>query len=494
MNNLYAGNNSKNLIFYIGYFITFSLIFLRTEILFGSDVLAPFTDDFYYYLVIAKNFIQLGFSTFDTINLTNGFQPFWFLIIILITYILGEGVFFNSVIFLIIGVLSLSVFFESRKYLHNQGYSDDANLFISSFISYLTLFFSKGGMEIALVNYFIILSLSSWNKKPLIFCILLFLTLLSRLDAIWIIGILFFNYVRINKKNNHIGLLIFPLLTLLYLVFNHLIFGSFIPDSGIAKSLNKTSAINLETFNFLFIQNSYSYKFISFLFLINVSSFFLFFLKIKKETNIFILSTIIFFIANSFRSSWKLWDWHFYYLSFSTPFILYEFLKIFKNYFRYFYYCVTIFFVSTFSYLTIKDYNINNDHMLNLSLQISDYYNKQNNDKVFAMGDMAGKVSFLLKKPVVQLEGLVSGRSMIEMIRMEKSLCDVFKKFQIDVYLTNSVFKKNLYYEVYEPAQAGDNGKKVSALITGEPEQIFSSGSLNIYSFNLKKNNFCINN
>lgn len=80
--------------------------------------------------------------------------------------------------------------------------------------------------------------------------------------------------------------------------------------------------------------------------------------------------------------------------------------------------------------------------MLNLSVQISDYYNKQNNDKVFAMGDMAGKVSFLLKKPVVQLEGLVSGRSMIEMIRMEKSLCDVFKKFQIDVYLTNSVFKK----------------------------------------------------
>jgi hypothetical protein len=153
MNNLYAGNNSKNLIFYIGYFITFSLIFLRIEILFGSDVLAPFTDDFYYYLVTAKNFIQLGFPTFDTINLTNGFQPLWFFIVTLTTYILGDGIFFNLVIFLIIGALSLLVFFECRKYLHNHGYSDDANLFISSFISYLTLFFSKGGMEIALVNY-----------------------------------------------------------------------------------------------------------------------------------------------------------------------------------------------------------------------------------------------------------------------------------------------------------------------------------------------------
>jgi hypothetical protein len=494
MNNLYAGNNSKNLIFYIGYFITFSLIFLRTEILFGSDVLAPFTDDFYYYLVTAKNFIQLGFPTFDTINLTNGFQPLWFFIVTLTTYILGDGIFFNLVIFLIIGALSLLVFFECRKYLHNHGYSDDANLFISSFISYLTLFFSKGGMEIALVNYFIILSLSSLYKKPLIFCLFLFLTLLSRLDAIWIVTFLFFTYTVINKKNNLTGLLVFPLLTLLYLTFNQLIFGSFIPDSGAAKSLNKNITINLETFNFLFIQNSYNYKFISILFLINVSGILIFFFKIKKETNIFILAVITFFIAHSLRSSWKLWDWHFYYLSFSTPFILYEFLKRFKNCYRYIYYCITIFFVSTFSYLFIKDYNVDNDHMLNLSIKISNYYANQNNGYVFAMGDMAGKVSFLLKKPVVQLEGLVTGNSMIEMIRMEKSLCDIFKKFQIDVYLTNSVSKKNLYYEVYEPTQAGDNGKKVSALIKGEPEQIFSSGSLNIYSFNLKKKNLCTDN
>ena len=112
---------SKNLInfylkenfFYIVYFLTFLLIYLRTEILFGSDVIAPFTDDFYYYLVTAKNFIESGFPTFDTINLTNGFQPLWFLFIVLLTYIFGDGVIFNSVIFLVIGSLSLLVFFES---------------------------------------------------------------------------------------------------------------------------------------------------------------------------------------------------------------------------------------------------------------------------------------------------------------------------------------------------------------------------------------------
>jgi hypothetical protein len=494
MNSLYKRSNFKNLFFYIGYFIVLSLIFLRTEILFGSDVIAPYTDDFYYYLVTAKNFIELGFPTFDTINLTNGFQPLWFLVIALLTYILGDGIAFNSAIFLVIGLLSFLVFFESKKYLIKQGYSEDTSLFIGSFISFLTLFFSKGGMEIALVNYFIILSLSFSNKNSLIFCIFLFLTLLSRLDAIWIITLLLLNYVIINYKKNFFGLLLFPLLFLSYIILNYLIFNSFIPDSGVAKSLNKTLTFNPETFNFLYIKGSYGYKFISTLFLLNIAGIFLLFFKIKRESYIFIFSIIIFFITHSLRSSWKLWDWHFYYFSFSTPFILYEFLKIVKNYFRYFYYCTSIFFVVTFSFLLFKDYNLNNDHMLNLSKKISNYYKNQNNYNIFAMGDMAGKVSFLLKKPVIQLEGLVSGNAIIEMLDKQESLCDIFEKFKVDIYLTNAVIKNNLNFEVYEPAQAGKNGKKVSAFISVEPEKIFNSGNLNIYSFNIKKNNGCLNN
>ena len=110
------------------------------------------------------------------------------------------------------------------------------------------------------------------------------------------------------------------------------------------------------------------------------------------------------------------------------------------------------------------------------------------------MGDMAGKVSFLLKKPVIQLEGLVSGNVIIDMIDKQESLCDIFEKFKVDIYLTNAVVKNNLNFEVYEPAQAGKNGKKVSAFISVEPEKIFNSGNLNIYSFNIKKNNGCLDN
>ena len=67
--------NFLNLSFYFFFIISSIFILLRLEILFGSDVEAPFTDDFYYYLTISRNFINYNLITFDQINITNGFQP-----------------------------------------------------------------------------------------------------------------------------------------------------------------------------------------------------------------------------------------------------------------------------------------------------------------------------------------------------------------------------------------------------------------------------------
>ena len=70
--------NFLNLSFYFFFIISSIFILLRLEILFGSDVEAPFTDDFYYYLTISRNFLNYNLITFDQINITNGFQPLWF--------------------------------------------------------------------------------------------------------------------------------------------------------------------------------------------------------------------------------------------------------------------------------------------------------------------------------------------------------------------------------------------------------------------------------
>ena len=67
------------------------------------------------------------------------------------------------------------------------------------------------------------------------------------------------------------------------------------------------------------------------------------------------------------------------------------------------------FFLSTYLFLFIKNFNIHNDHILNIANKIEEHYSDTNYE-VFAMGDMAGKVSYLLDKKLIQLEGLVGGK------------------------------------------------------------------------------------
>ena len=91
-----------NKIFFFSFFLSCLFIFLRLEILFGDDVSAPFTDDFYYYLTTARNTINLGFITFDRISLTNGFQPLWFIVILFFKSLIQNYILFNSIIIFII--------------------------------------------------------------------------------------------------------------------------------------------------------------------------------------------------------------------------------------------------------------------------------------------------------------------------------------------------------------------------------------------------------
>ena len=68
-----------------------------------------------------------------------------------------------------------------------------------------------------------------------------------------------------------------------------------------------------------------------------------------------------------------------------------DFLNLLK--FRFKEYSVNIigiFFVSIYIFLFIKNFNIRNDHILNIADKIESHYGKSHY-KTYAMGDMAGK-------------------------------------------------------------------------------------------------------
>jgi hypothetical protein len=350
-------------------------------------------------------------------------------------------------------------------------------------------------MESALAVYFFSLSLIFLSKNIILFSFLSFLSILSRLEFLifyfFILSYELFFKKKILILNYFLKILFLPLLIILYLCINFILFEYILPESGLAKSLTKEIKINLETFSFL-KSNSYGMKFISILFLINcIGIFFLFSKKLNVFTKLTTISTALFFLSNSIRSSWPLWTWHFLFLAISTPFLISDFIKFvnfkYKNSFAVLF---GVFFVTVYSYLLSKNHNINNDHILNLAVKIQNHYEKSNH-KVFAMGDMAGKVSYLLGKNLIQLEGLVGGKKVLQRIQNEESLCDLFNDLNVNIYFVSKFKKVDESYLVEEPSQPSKNLRKMRALLDLEPEKIFKSGELKILSFNVNDRSKC---
>ena len=484
--------------FYILYPICCIFIFLRLEIFHGSDLKAPFTDDFYYYLTTAKNFLNLGFISFDKISTTNGFQPLWFFFITLIFAITKNDIIFNSIIIFSIFIFSFLTYFNFKQYFYQKKYGENDSHLIAFLISFLTLFFSKNGMEISLAVYFFSLSLLYFHKNVLVFCLLSFLTFLSRLEFLIFYFVILTNELFINKKifnKSYISkIILLPFLIILYIIINFNYFNVPFPESGIAKSLTNEIKFNLETFSFI-NSKSLGFKFISIMFYFNFFGvLFLFSKKIKSFTKMSIITLVIFFISNSLRSAWPLWTWHFFFLAISTSLLFNDFLNFINfKYKKNLSNIIGIFFVIVYSFLFKVNFNINNDHILNVALQIEKYYGNSYN-KNYAMGDMAGKVSYLLDKNLIQLEGLVSGKKLLNKIQNEESLCKIFSDFDIDIYFTSTFKKINDSYYVEEPAQKSNNMKKMKAVLNTEPEKTFNSADLNVYAFNVTNNKFCSNN
>ncbi len=136
---------------------------------------------------------------------------------------------------------------------------------------------------------------------------------------------------------------------------------------------------------------------------------------------------------------------------------------------------------------------MDNDHILNIASKIENHY-ADTHYETFAMGDMAGKVSYLLDKKIIQLEGLVGGSKILKRIQNQESLCKLFNDLNVEIYLTNKINRNGDSIYIEEPSQKSINVKKMKGKLLIEPEKIFKSADLKVYAFNLKNKDFCNSN
>ena len=428
-------------------------------------LMSSFTDDFYYYLKIAVNFNAGNGFSFVTGTPTNGYHPFYQYFICFLFYI--SRLFSTDT--LIFMRIVLGFLFGLFSYILLRVISPKTFLglifFIIGLMSYYAL--ATVGMESLVIIPALSVLFIKLNRKQLSIYQIAFYSVLCfflRIDTIFILAPVLLYYVIANnlfQKENYSKIIracIFSASALaIYFIYNFRSFGTFFPISGMAKSVNSFTGFHRETFEY-FWNNHMPYNLVAF------AAFFTFLLFLANgKKNYFILVVLfavaLLYIQNSLRSDWDIWPWYLY------PFAAIQFLcadennfdlsVIKNNLYRKSVIALTALVLPTFVLyvykLTIPLYP---NTIMSTAIEI-DKFAKENAGGVYAMGDRAGVVGYLMPYPLVQLEGLVMDKNYLTNLKSNNKLQGLLKLYQAKYYVATLPEKINdSSYVITEPRQS----------------------------------------
>ncbi len=310
------------------------------------------------------------------------------------------------------------------------------------------------------------------------------------MDAIVIFIILFgfeIFYKGIDTKRLlRIGIGMLPIVV--YVISNIYFFDILVPISGMAKSVIEITSFHTELLTSLFVMTKFKIMFI-FFYVFTIFNF----KKIKNASvniKIFfytaILSLPIYYLQTSLRSDWPIWHWYWY------PFIISFFMmgpvldyifskfeiklpKIIQNilFYMIIFYTVILFlnmFKAIHSYSPL--------HMA--GMKISNFEKK--NPGIYAMGDRAGIVGFLIKSPLVQLEGLVMDKKYLDLLEEKDSIEKVLNEYNVDYYIGTDLKKlQNDCYMIVEPVQSSGYSRQIKSELCWKEVLKFKIGNVSTF-------------
>ena len=454
---------------------------LNNEIL----LLSSFTDDFFYYIKVAKNIVLGEGSTFNGIVQTNGYHPLWLIILTIFVKLAVlldvEILIFIKLVIALIIFLSFYLFYKyATEYLTNIFWRVLFVLFIYTWYATSSSF----GMEtIITIPLFLIFILSYLkNINPYLIGLLISLTTLSRIDSI-VIFLVFFGvesfYTKFDfKRLTKIGLGLLPIPV--YLLSNIYYFDSLIPVSGMAKSVLKITTLHSATFISLF-EFYYKFNYVYFgVFIYSVFNLYRF-KQFENTIKVFyitaLISVPIYYLQTSLRSDWRLWFWYFYPLMLSVIMLAIPLNRIFVSYndfnlkikqLEFLQQSFILFALSVISLFTFnKLNNLNYDPIAVAGIKILDF--EKNNPGIYAMGDRSGTVGYLLKSPLIQLEGLVMDTKYLNLLEKSSNIEDVLNKYNTSYYIGTALKKnENNCYMVIEPLQSNGYSRRVESQLCWE--------------------------
>ena len=429
-------------------------------------------DDFFYYLRTAQNFAHSGHSTFGGVVHTNGYHPLWFLALsALSVFTVSPGI-IMAFLAVTAFLASLITYKCSQRLFENAGIRKLTAIALASAITIYSLRMFFYGMEVTLAIplMFSVLWLlekddfwmEGW-KESSILGLLISLMVLSRLDTsifaglLLVFGILEPGIRKRIRLPNVIGLSIGLAPLAIYFLMNHHFFGVWLPISGLAKQLKTNLHPTAETWEGLYL---------------NQLPFLIVFLPIPLGILLYpfiakripaidriaypagILFPLVYFFVLCCKSDWFIWPWYMYaqrpavclaFVVFCTfPSVAGFLAKPFVT---------ASLFAGVLIMLAAAQWKIQEAAIYEQAIMIQRF--SLAHPGVYAMGDRAGRVGYLLNQPLIQTEGLVMDKTFLGYIQRQTSLREVLDRYHVRYYVgTFNEPDKDCYIED-EPFQAG---------------------------------------
>ena len=489
-----------------------SVVMFSTPLRVPVNLLGCAQDDFYYYLVVARNLARGLGSTFDGTTLTNGYHPLYIMVLWAISLVTKSlrGVFCWLAVIDITS--SLAIFLAARalfaRVLHRVWLENTLAIVVLTRCRNLL----GEQMEVTLALPLAILFLLLLLRRPEIIPtrqwagigFIASLLVLARLDAILLVGLcgslgLIIPRYRTGLTGSKVAAFLAGMMPLLiaYVVTNKVVFHRFMPISGTAKQLETVHTFAWHAFKLSLTSDLRPVFFVSALGLL---SFPVFRSRLSPEQKVVYLAGLSFpfvhWSLNLWLSDWQIWPWYAYSFVISVLIVLAMVSAVCLRYFeqRRWQIAEPFLLIAAALLLVSKHYSVGAFMMdtADAAVKISEF--SDSHPARYAMGDRSGMVGYLSHQPVLQTEGLMMDGSYLTHIRRQDPLKEVLKLYGVDYYIAFEEKNRDGGYEgadgcyhAKEPAQAGSHSPVMRGVFCKPPVMEYSVPSGHTRIFDLRE-------
>lgn len=401
------------------------------------------TDDAYFYIKTALNYANGKGSTFDEINLTNGYHPLWFYFLSVIFFIVNSFLKLSQddllrLVFIITAFINFFILVLLKQSLYKyQIYNQKKTfntvvLFLIPFSLYYLIGYESNLLILLTVLYikFIFDETSSSKKNLLLKCLLIVGIILTRIDYGLLISalLILYEFKYFNYKRAIVITSTIVITYLSYSLFNYLNYGLVSSISSLYKFSTDLSS-NIRFFP-LPLSNPIDFSLLSGIILIGVIYFF-FVQKDKTQNrmiillqNVYLLNLFYLFIHITINKQ-GLREWYYILPIFFALLLLGKIIEQFniQKYFSFIGVLILIIYLTLF-----RSYYYNHDSAVNFAKKVKAIVKE--NEKVFQI-DYTGLIGFFSERKIVNGDGLINSFQYYNIIK-NGNLKEYLKKMNFD--------------------------------------------------------------